>query len=82
MNNINTLMEDVEVLVPYSKLGSAVFHTYCDRKFSELKCGDVFRIKIFGESTNYCYDMVGREEFTCISDAKYDRLKGWSVEIE
>lgn len=82
MYNINTIMEDVEVLVPYSKLGSTVFNTYCDRKFSELKCGDVFRIKLHGDSTNYCCDMIGRENFICVSDAKYNELKKWSVEIE
>jgi hypothetical protein len=49
--------------------------------FSQLKKGDAFRMKVHGESTNYCYDMFGREYFRCAGDAYYDEFKGWSVEL-
>jgi len=49
--------------------------------FSQLKKDDWFRIKVYGESTNYCHDMFGREYFRCMSDAEYNEFSGWKVDI-
>lgn len=82
MNSFCTICENVEVFVPTGKVGLTEFYTIYDKPFSQLKKGDEFRIKLYGESTNYCHDMFGRERFICASDAYYEDLMGWTVELE
>ena len=82
MNNLNTICDYVEVFVPCGKVGVGDFYTIHDKLFKELKIGDEFRIKLHGECTNYCHDMYGRERFICASDAYYENLRGWIVDLE
>lgn len=80
MNKLLTNQSEVEVLEKEVQ-NRIPFYNIRTIKFNELKAEDVFRIKVYGESTNYCHDMFGREYFKCMSDAKYDSLSGWSVEL-
>lgn len=48
---------------------------------SDLRKGDIFRYETT-EQREMIIDTFGYELFTCKSDAKYDDLRKWSVEIE
>lgn len=78
--SLYTNQSEVEIL-EYTVQNKIPFYNLRTILFSELKKDDTFRIKVYGESTNFCHDMFGREYFRCMSNATYNNLSGWSVEL-
>ena len=81
MAELLTNQSKVELLYLMGKYGELPFYSYKDILFSELKKGDIFRIKV-AEDKIFVQDFYGNETFTCLEDACFDKLKGWSVSID
>lgn len=81
MGHVCTVVNDIELLYVVGCVNNVPFKSYKDYSFRDLKKGDVFRLKV-GEQNELVRDFYGSETFTCASDAYYDELTGWKVELE
>lgn len=80
MGYMCTIEYDVELLYICDYMNGIPFYSFKLYNFKDLKKGDKFRLRLSEtEQMTRCSD---KEVYTCASDAYYDNLTGWKVELE